>query len=109
MRPVQWKRTVHVVCLCTLTLAAMQASATVNAVGVGALVGATTFVDFALIPNHTEVNSLTLGGLTFGYSLGVGKVSVSTDAGPNPTNNVVWPNILSNFSVGGWWPVGTGL
>jgi hypothetical protein len=45
------------------------------------------------LPDGTEVNGLTVGGLVLSYSLGNGNVVI--DGGPGITNNVAPPNIVS--------------
>ena len=68
------------------------AAASVIPIGPGAF-GTDLLVTFTGTPDGTEVNGLSVGGLTFGYSLGNGLVIIG--GGPGVTNNVNPPNIVS--------------
>jgi len=56
-------------------------------------------ITFAGIPDRTEVNGLSVGGVLFGYSLGPGQLVV--DGSPGFTNNVAEPNIITVGSYKG--------
>jgi hypothetical protein len=85
--------------VCTL-VAVPRASASLITVGIGAFPMGSTLTTFDLALG-TEVNGLTVdaavgpgGGILFQYSLGNGRVSIGV--GPNTTNNVNQPAIVSN-------------
>jgi hypothetical protein len=69
------------------------ALATVISVGPGAFPSGSPLVTFTGVPDGTEVNGLTSGGLLFNYSLGNGHVVIN--GGPGVTNNINPPNIVS--------------
>jgi len=69
------------------------ARADVVAIGPGAFPPGSTLITFTGLANGTEVNGLSVGGVTFSYSLGNGHVVI--DGGPGTTNNVGPPNIVS--------------
>ncbi len=52
-----------------------------------------TLINFNGLADGTEVNGLTVGGVSFNYSLGNGSVII--DGGPGDTNNVGPPNVVS--------------
>ena len=83
----------------TLALSALNAGAVVSAVGPGAFPGSSLLVDLSTSIDGTEVNGLTVGGLTFSYSLGNGNVII--DGGPGITNNVAPLNVVSIGAPGG--------
>jgi hypothetical protein len=67
--------------------------AAVIPVSQAAFTGGSTLVTFTDLPEDTEVNGLSVGGLEFSYSLGNGSLII--DAGPGITANIVPPNIVS--------------
>ena len=69
------------------------AQASVVSVGSGAFGLGSTLTTFLGIPDGTEVNGLSVGGLLFSYSLGNGNLTI--DDGPGVTNNIAPPNIVS--------------
>lgn len=77
----------------TLALSGATAGAAVSAVGPGDFPGSSLLVDLSTESEGTEVNGLSVAGLTFGYSLGDGNVII--DGGPGFTNNVAPPNVVS--------------
>lgn len=77
----------------TLALTAVNAVAAVSAVGPGDFPGSSLLVDLSTSVDGTEANGLTVGGLTFSYSLGNGNVII--DGGPGITNNVAPLNVVS--------------
>ncbi len=77
----------------TFVVLGSNASADVMSVGPGAFPPTSTLITFAGLADGTEVNGLTVGGVTFAYSLGNGAVII--DGGPGITNNVAPPNIVS--------------
>jgi hypothetical protein len=76
-----------------VAFAAQPLHAAVSAIGIGDFSPSASFEDFSSLPSFTEVHGLTIGGLTFGYSLGAGQVSIAT--GPGPTNNMSDPNVIT--------------
>jgi hypothetical protein len=80
-------------------LAAAPAQAAVNAIGIADFAPGGSLQDFSGVPLGTDINGLTVGGLSFSYSLGSGQVSIAT--GPGSTNNMTDPNIVSVGSPGG--------
>jgi len=52
-----------------------------------------TLINFTGLADGTEVNGLTVSGVSFNYSLGNGQVII--DGGPGITNNVDPPNVVS--------------
>ncbi len=85
--------TVAIRFLLAVMLCMTNAVAAVIPIGPGAFSSSDLLVTFSGIADGTEVNGLTTGGLTFGYSLGAGQLI--TDAGPGITNNIAPPNIVS--------------
>ena len=77
----------------TFVVLGSNASADVMSVGPGAFPPTSTLITFAGLADGTEVNGLTVGGVSFAYSLGNGAVII--DGGPGVTNNVSPPNIVS--------------
>jgi hypothetical protein len=75
------------------------ALATVIPVGPAVFPIGSTLLTFTGIPDGTEVNGLTAGGLLFSYSLGNGNVVI--DGGPGVTNNINPPNIVSTGNPSG--------
>jgi hypothetical protein len=78
-----------------------RASATVIPIGIGAFGSGSTLTTFTGLALGTEVNGLTVGaavgpggGILFEYSLGDGRVAIGV--GPNNTNNINLPSIVSN-------------
>ena len=69
------------------------ARADVVAIGQGAFPGGSTLITFTGLADGTEVNGLTVSGVSFTYSLGNGNLII--DGGPGPTNNIAPPNIVS--------------
>jgi hypothetical protein len=84
---------VGLVAFVAIALSAFTAGASVIAVGPGAFPSGSTLITFAGLPDGTEVNGLSTGGVLFSYSLGNGIVVI--DGGPGVTNNVAPPNIVS--------------
>src|SRR5260370_34045707 len=74
-------------------LATPSALATVIPVGPEVFPIGSTLLTFTGIPDGTEVNGLTAGGLLFNYSLGNGNVVIN--GGPGVTNKINPPNIVS--------------
>jgi hypothetical protein len=68
-------------------------------IGPGAFPLGSTLITFTGIPDGTEVNGLSLGGVLFSYSLGNGQLII--DGGPGLTNNIAPPNIVSVGANGG--------
>ena len=88
------------VIVCTL-VAAPRASASLITVGIGAFPMGSTLTTFTGLALGTEINGLMVdpavgpgGAILFEYSLGNGRVSVNV--GPNTTNNINQPAIVSN-------------
>ena len=67
--------------------------AAVTAIGPLAFGPGSTLINFTGLPDGTEVNGLTVGAVSFSYSLG--NESVIIDGGPGLTNNVDPPNVVS--------------
>jgi len=76
-----------------IALSTSTAKADVVSVGPGAFGVGSTLITFTGIADGTEVNGLSVGGVTFTYSLGNGHVII--DGGPGPTNNIAPQNIVS--------------
>ena len=76
-----------------ILVAASGASATVISIGTGAFGAGSTLTTFSGLADGLEVNGLTVGGITFLYSLGNGQVVI--DGGPGVTSNITPPNIVS--------------
>jgi PEP-CTERM motif-containing protein len=77
------------------TLAAVpMASASVIPIGIGSFGPGSTLTTFTGLALGTEVNGLTVDGILYQYSLGNGRVSIGV--GPNTTNNINQPDIVSN-------------
>src|SRR4051812_7784975 len=77
------------------------ASATVIPVGIGSFPMGSTLTTFTGLALGTEVIGLTVdaavgpgGGILFEYSLGNGRLAIGV--GPNTTNNINQPGIVSN-------------
>ena len=88
------------VLVCTL-VAVPTASASLITVGIGAFPMGSTLTTFDGLALGTDVNGLTVvaavgpgGAILFQYSLGIGTVSIGV--GPNTTNNINQPAIVSN-------------
>jgi len=88
------------VIVCTL-VAVPRASASLITVGIGAFPMGSTLTTFTGLALGTEINGLMVdpavgpgGAILFEYSLGNGRVSVNV--GPNTTNNINQPAIVSN-------------
>jgi len=82
-------------------VAVPRASATTIPIGIGAFGPGSTLTTFTGLALGTEVNGLTVdaavgpgGAIFFEYSLGNGRVSIGV--GPNTTNNINQPAIVSN-------------
>jgi PEP-CTERM motif len=75
-------------------VAVPMASASVITVGIGAFEMGSTLTTFTGLAFGTEVNGLTIDGILFQYSLGNGAVSI--DVGPNTTNNINLPSMVSD-------------
>jgi hypothetical protein len=82
-------------------VAVPRASATTIPIGIGAFGPGSTLTTFTGLALGTEVNGLTVdaalgpgGAVFFHYSLGNGRVSIGV--GPNTTNNINQPAIVSN-------------
>jgi len=82
-------------------VAVPRASATTIPIGIGAFGPGSTLTTFTGLALGTEVNGLTVdaalgpgGAVFFQYSLGNGRVSIGV--GPNTTNNINQPAIVSN-------------
>jgi hypothetical protein len=75
-------------------VAVPRASATVIPIGIGAFGPGSTLTTFTGLALGTEVNGLTVDGILFQYSLGNGRVAIGV--GPNTTNNINQPDIVSN-------------
>jgi len=70
------------------------ASATSIAVGIGAFGPGSTLTTFTGLALGTEVNGRTVDGILFQYSLGNGRLAINV--GPNTTNNINLPSIVSD-------------
>jgi hypothetical protein len=70
------------------------ASAAVIPIGIGAFGPGSTLTTFTGLALATEVNGLTVDGILFQYSLGNGRVAIGV--GPNTTDNINQPDIVSN-------------
>ena len=88
------------VIVCAL-VAVPRASASLITVGIGAFPMGSTLTTFTGLALGTEVNGLAVdsavgpgGAILFQYSLGNGRVSIGV--GPNTTNNINQPAIVSN-------------
>ena len=79
--------------LLLIALSAITADASVISVGPGAFPATSTLITFTGLPDGTEVNGLSVGGVLFSYSLGNGLVII--DGGPGVTNNIDPPNVVS--------------
>ena len=79
--------------------AASTTSASTFAIGVGAFGPGSSLVTFSGVPDGTEVNGLSIGGIQFQYSLGNGSVII--DGGPGLTNDVSPPNVVSIGNASG--------
>lgn len=75
------------------------AAQTVVPIGMGAFPLGTTLLTFAGLTTGTEVNGLSVGGVSFTYSLGNGNVII--DGGPGTTNNIAAPNVVSTGNNSG--------
>jgi hypothetical protein len=82
-------------------VAVRSASASLITIGIGAFPMGSTLTTFTGLALGTEVNGLTAdaaigpgGGILFQYSLGNGAVSIGV--GPNTTNNINLPSIVSD-------------
>ena len=75
-------------------VAVPRASATTIPIGTGAFGPGSTLTTFTGLALGTEVNGLTVDGVLFQYSLGNGRVTITV--GPNTTNNINLPSIVSN-------------
>ena len=73
------------------------ASATSIAVGIGSFDLGSTLTTFTGLAIGTEVNGLSVDGILFQYSLGNGSVAI--DVGPNTTNNINLPSIVSDMGA----------
>ena len=71
-----------------------RASATTIPIGIGSFGPGSTLTQFAGLALGTEVNGLTVDGILFQYSLGNGSVAIAV--GPNTTNNINLPSIVSD-------------
>ncbi len=93
MRTSQFWISAAVVFVWTL-VAVPRASATAITIGIGAFGPGSTLTTFTGLAIGTEVNGLTVDGILFQYSLGNGRVALGV--GPNTTNNINPPAIVSN-------------
>jgi hypothetical protein len=75
-------------------VAVPMASASLITVGIGAFPMGSTLTTFTGLAFGTEVNGLTIDGILFQYSLGNRAVSIGV--GPNTTNNINLPSIVSD-------------
>ena len=75
-------------------VAVPRASATTIPIGIGSFGPGSTLTHFTGLALGTEVNGLTVDGILFQYSLGNGSVAIGV--GPNTTNNINQPAIVSN-------------
>jgi hypothetical protein len=82
-------------------VAVPRASATTIPIGIGAFPLGSTLTTFTGLAIGTEINGLTVdatvgpgGAILFQYSLGNGRVSIGV--GPNTTNNINPPAVVSN-------------
>jgi PEP-CTERM motif len=75
-------------------VAVPRASAAVIPIGIGSFGPGSTLTTFMGLALGTEVNNLTVDGVLFQYSLGNGRVNINV--GPNTTNNINPPAIVSN-------------
>jgi hypothetical protein len=75
-------------------VAVPRASAAVIPIGIGAFGPGSTLTTFTGLALGTEVNGLTVDGILFQYSLGNGRVAIGV--GPNTTDNINQPDIVSN-------------
>ncbi len=75
------------------------AHAAVITIGPGAFPAASTLITLTGVPDGTEVNGLSVGGVLFNYSLGNGAVVI--DGGPGVTNNISPPNVVSIGNASG--------
>jgi hypothetical protein len=76
-------------------VAVPRASATTIPIGIGSFNPGSTLTHFTGLALGTEVNGLTVDGILFQYSLGNGSVAINV--GPNTTNNINLPSIVSDF------------
>ena len=76
-------------------VAVPRASATTIPIGIGAFGPGSTLTTFTGLALGTEVNGRTVDGILFQYSLGNGSVAIGI--GPNTTNNINQPAIVSDF------------
>jgi hypothetical protein len=74
-------------------LSMISVNAGVISIGLGDFPVTATTLTLSGIPDGTEVNGLTNGGVTFGYSLGDGMLEIG--AGSGDTNNVNPPSIVA--------------
>lgn len=77
----------------SMLLAVRPAAGSTISVGVAAFGPGSTLTTFTGLPDGTEVNGLTVNGILFSYSLGLGQLII--DGGPGVTNNIAPPNIVS--------------
>ena len=76
-----------------IAASAIAADASVISVAPGAFPASSTLITFTGLPDGTEVNGLSSGGVLFDYSSGNGHVII--DGGPGVTNNIDPPNVVS--------------
>lgn len=78
-----------------LVLVALGSDALADVVSINqaAFPPSSTLINFNGLIDGTEVNGLSVGGVSFAYSLGNGDVVI--DGGPGVTNNINPPNIVS--------------
>lgn len=92
MISVRFSNSFAALCLLPATLLST-AHAAVISVGPGDFPASSSLITFSGVPDSTEVNGLTVGGVQFGYSLGNGHLII--DGGPGITNNIDPPNVVS--------------
>jgi len=77
----------------SMLVAVRPAAGSTISVGVAIFGPGSTLTTFTGLPDGTEVSGLTVGGIQFSYSLGLGQLVI--DGGPGVTNNISPPNIVS--------------
>ena len=91
----RWKLSIfEVVLLCVTVLRGASALAAVIPIGP---FPPSTLITFTGLADGTEVNGLTVSGVSFTYTVGGNPLNgaVVIDGGPGITNNVALPNIVS--------------
>ena len=93
MRGPRLMRWSSMILLVAIVLSASNAVGSTISVGIGAFGPGSTLTTFTGLANGTEVNGLTVNGILFNYSLGNGQVQIGD--GPNITNNMAPPSVVS--------------